>query len=80
MFIVPFLLGLRAPDGELINRGDPSSKLLIHLGPPLVRETDNITIVNGQAERTETWTYRIKRITYYFTIQGGEVVKEEWTR
>lgn len=70
-----FLTGLTAPDGEPISRGEPADELLTHLGYPMTR-----MLVSVNPDRVEVWTYRIKGITYRFTLENGVIAKEDWKR
>lgn len=75
-----FLTGLRAPNGEIISSGDPADKLLSSLGRPSTVTSQGVVKVNGAWVRREVWIYRVNKITYRFTVEGGIVVNEEWTR
>jgi hypothetical protein len=75
-----FLCGFRAPNGEIISDGDPADKLLLNLGNPLIKTNIGIVRQGNLYVTREVWTYQIGDITYRFTIEGGTIVSDEWTR
>ncbi len=81
---IVLLCGFRAPNGNIISKGEMSDKLLLNLGQPHVR-TDLGTIqmraFGGlMFVKREIWTYRIDDYNYRFVIQNGQIVDEHWTR
>ncbi len=78
------LCGFRAPNGNIISKGDMSDKLLMNLGEPHIR-TD-LGLVQTRAFggifyiKREIWSYRIDQYNYRFIIQNGQIVDEHWTR
>ncbi len=81
---VMLLSGFRAPNGNIISKGDLSDKLLINLGEPIVR-TD-LGLVQTRAFggifyiKREVWTYRIDEYNYRFIIENGQIVADHWSR
>ncbi|BBL72577.1 hypothetical protein [Methylogaea oryzae] len=75
-----FLLGLRAPNGELIREGEPADKLLINLGRPLAITSGGLTLGGNTISDGQTWTYRIGDIIYRFAIDDGKIISERWDR
>lgn len=84
LVIVMLLCGFRAPNGNIISKGDFSDKLLINLGEPHMR-TD-LGLVQTRAFggivyiKREVWTYRIDQYNYRFIIQNGQIVDDHWSR
>ena len=78
------LCGFRAPNGNLISKGDLLDKLLINLGEPHIR-TD-LGLIQTRAFggimyiKREVWSYRIDDYNYRFVIQNGQIVDEHWSR
>lgn len=81
---VMLLSGFRAPNGNIISKGDLSDKLLINLGEPTIR-TD-LGLVQTRAFggvfyiKREVWTYRIDQYNYRFIIENGQIVADHWLR
>lgn len=75
-----FLTGFRAPNGEVISRGDPADKLLSSLGRPLMVTSQGVVQVGDAWVRREVWVYKVGGLTYRFTVEGGIVVSEDWKR
>ncbi|HLP80894.1 MAG TPA: hypothetical protein VK141_02735 [Nitrosomonas sp.] len=81
---IVLLCGFRAPNGNLISKGDLSDKLLINLGEPHIR-TD-LGLIQTRAFggimyiKREVWSYRIDDYNYRFVIQNGQIVDEHWSR
>lgn len=84
LLAVLLLTGFRAPNGNIISKGDFSDKLLINLGTPTVR-TD-LGLVQTRAFggvvyiKREVWTYKIDQYNYRFIIENGQIVADHWTR
>ncbi len=84
IIVVMLLCGFRAPNGNIISKGDLSDKLLINLGEPNVR-TD-LGLVQTRAFggivyiKREVWTYRIDQYNYRFIIENGQIVADHWSR
>ena len=84
MIAIMLLCGFRAPNGNIISRGDFSDKLLINMGEPHVR-TD-LGLVQTRAFsgifylKREVWVYRIDDYNYRFIIQNGQIVDDHWSR
>jgi len=81
---VILLCGFRAPNGNIISKGDFSDKLLINLGEPNVR-TDlglvQIRAFGGIAYiKREVWAYKIDQYNYRFIIENGQIVSDHWSR
>lgn len=84
VIVVVLLCGFRAPNGNIISKGELSDKLLLNLGQPHIR-TDLGTIQTRafgglMYVKREIWTYRIDDYNYRFVIQNGQIVDENWTR
>ena len=81
---VLLLCGFRAPNGNIIFKGELSDKLLMNLGEPHVR-TD-LGLIQTRAfggivfVKREVWMYRIDEYNYRFIIQNGQIVDEHWSR
>jgi len=84
MALIALLSGFRAPNGNIISKGDFSDKLLINMGEPHIR-TD-LGLVQTRALggimyiKRELWTYRIDDYNYRFVIENGRIVADHWTR
>ena len=84
LLAVMLLSGFRAPNGNIISKGDFSDKLLINLGEPNVR-TD-LGLVQTRAFggiayiKREVWLYRIGQYNHQFIIQNGQIVADHWSR
>ncbi len=84
VIVILLLCGFRAPNGNIISKGEMSDKLLLNLGQPHVR-TD-LGLIQTRAfgglmyVKREIWTYRIDDYNYRFVIQNGQIVDEHWTR
>ena len=84
LLAVMLLSGFRAPNGNIISKGDFSDKLLINLGEPNVR-TD-LGLVQTRAYggivyiKREVWLYRIGQYNHQLIIQNGQIVADHWSR
>ncbi len=82
--LVVLLSGFRAPNGNIISKGDLADKLLLNMGEPHIR-TD-LGVVQTRAFggiisiKREVWTYRIEDYNYRFIIENGQIVADHWTR
>ncbi len=81
---VMLLCGFRAPNGNIISKGDFLDKLLINLGESNVR-TD-LGLVQTRAfggivyMKREACTYKIDQYNYRFIIENGQIVADHWSR
>ena len=81
---IMLLCGFRAPNGNIISKGDFPDKLLINLGEPNVR-TD-LGLIQTRAFggiiyiKREVWTYKIDQYNYRFIIENGQIVADHWSR
>ncbi len=76
------LCGFRAPNGEIIVKGDYVDKLIIHMGKPHMKINMG-SIYNGVGGfilQREMWVYRIDDYNYRFTIINGQIVHDHWSR
>ncbi|QOJ23948.1 MAG: hypothetical protein HRU78_10070 [Gammaproteobacteria bacterium] len=82
--LVMLLSGFRAPNGNIISKGDLADKLLINMGEPHIRM--DLGLVQTRAFggiiyiKREVWTYRIDDYNYRFIIENGQIVADHWTR
>ena len=81
---VILLSGFRAPNGNIISKGDLSDKLIANLGQPTTR-TD-LGPVQTRAFggvvyiKREVWHYKIDQYNYRFVIENGQIVADHWSR
>lgn len=81
---VMLLSGFRAPNGNIISKGDLSDKLIANLGQPIAR-TD-LGPIQARAFggvvyiKREVWFYKIDQYNYRFVIENGQIVADHWSR
>lgn len=81
---VMLLCGFRAPNGNIISKGDLPDKLLINLGEPNVRTDPGLVQTRAfggivYIER-EVWIYKIDQYNYRFVIENGQITADHWSR
>jgi hypothetical protein len=82
--LVVLLSGFRAPNGNIISKGELADKLLINMGEPHIRM--DLGLVQTRAFggimyiKREVWTYKIDDYSYRFIIENGRIVADHWTR
>ena len=83
ILIVVCLSGFRAPNGNLISRGDYVDKLLFNLGEPLSRihiSTIQLKTYYGFETITrEIWTYRIGQYNQRFIVENNRIIADRWS-
>lgn len=78
------LSGFRAPNGNLISKGDYVDKLLYNLGEPLSRihigTIHRKTYFGIESITREIRWYKINQYNYRFIIENNRIVADHWTR
>lgn len=75
------LSGFRAPNGNIISRGDLVDKLIVNLGEPYTRIHLGTFLYRGNIYITrEAWTYRIGQYNHRFIVENGQIVADDWSR
>lgn len=79
--VVICLSGFRAPNGNIISRGDFVDKLIANLGEPQARiHLDTFHYRGRLYISREAWIYRIGQYNHRFIVENGRIVTEDWSR
>ena len=83
--IAAFLLcGFRAPNGNIISKGDLADKLIVNMGEP--HHKTDLGMIQTRAFggiayiKREVWFYKIDDYNYRFVIENGQIVADHWSR
>ena len=81
---VMLLCGFRAPNGNIISKGDLSDKLLINLGEPNVRTDPGLVQTRAFGGivyiKREVWIHKIEQYSYRFVIENGQITTDHWSQ
>lgn len=82
MLAIILLCGFRAPNGEIIVKGDFVDKLISNMGKPHIKINlgSVYNAAGGFILQREMWVYRIDDYNYRFTIINGQIVHDHWSR
>ena len=78
------LCGFRAPNGNIISKGDLADKLILNMGEP--HQRIDLGLLQTRAFggivyiKREVWLYKIDDYNFRFVIENGQIVSDHWTR
>lgn len=81
---VLLLCGFRAPNGNIISKGDLADKLIVNMGEP--HQKTDLGMIQTRAFggiayiKREVWFYKIDDYNYRFVIENGRIVADHWSR
>ena len=81
---VLLLCGFRAPNGNIISKGELADKLIANMGEP--HQKTDLGMIQTRAFggiayiKREVWFYKIDDYNYRFVIENGRIIDDHWSR